>query len=125
MDAGFVKVWVSGADGKAAQLDFMLAILTAPEGARFEVGLAWDPEHKWRVYQRIGEKFLMMESDEARRLHRIYEKEASKPEWRGIEEGLRDTFNELKKLASEAYHKNQAGDVPPGGVEFMAPGGRA
>lgn len=127
MQPGWAIAWMNGgANGKAAALQFLAALASGSDETKFEIGLMWDMEHKWRVYERYGEAFYAMPPDEARRLHRIYQKEAQKPEWRGKDIGVvMEMFRELPKLATEAFQKNQRGDVPPDGVQFMPSQGRA
>lgn len=111
--------------GKAALLRWLRELATLPAGVNFEVGLTWDAEHKWRVYQRAGDAALFLSSEQARSLHRIYEKLRKKPEWRAAGDSMLHTLGALGGLASEAYHKNMDGIIPEGGVGFMPAQGRA
>jgi hypothetical protein len=101
------------------------AVERAPDGTDFEVGLDWDPERRWCVYQRIGAEKLVMSSDQARKIARIYNKMCKKLDGRDIGEGMKDTLGALEGLAREAYRKNQAGEIPEGALGLMPAEGSA
>lgn len=110
---------VSG--GKEALARWMQSLATAPEGTQFEVGLSWDPERRWTVYQRIGEAMLTLAPATARRLHRTYLEMSKRQEWAGIEKEMKNTLGSLDGLAKEALQKNRDGIVPEGAAAYMQP----
>jgi len=126
LSPGFRMVHV-GDGGKAAFVKFMAAIAAAKDGDPYEVGISWSPERKWCVYQRSGDAVLMMSPEEARRIHRAYEKMCRRPEWRDVSDSpeIRDLFGALPDLAREAFHNNRDGVLPEGGANFIPRGGRA
>jgi hypothetical protein len=97
----------------------------AGAGASFEVGLVYDPESGWRVYQRIGDKGLALSPQHARGIAEAYDQISRRPEWRNVAHGLDDTLGALRLLADEAEQKNR-NKVIPDGYAAMAPAqGRA
>lgn len=104
---------------------FMKHIQSAPPGANFEVGLTYDVKEGWRVYQRIGDKALMMAPAQSRGLHATYSKMAQRPEWKAIAASMADTWEAFKTLADEADEKNRNKVVPDGYAEAMPTAGRA
>jgi hypothetical protein len=111
--------------GGQAMLRWLDAVDRAPDGTDFEVGLVWDPERRWCVYQRIDQEMLVLSSDQARKIARVYNEMCTRLAWHGIGEGMKDTLGTLEGLAREAYYKNQAGEVPEGGVALMPARGSA
>lgn len=103
---------------------FMRAVATAPEGAQFEVGDTWTQDRGWRPYQRIGDKVLMMSSDQARGLYSTFEKMGREPQWRGTWESMKDTFGELKAAADDCDRKNREGVIPSDAAEHLPAEGR-
>ena len=53
----------------------------------FEIGVSWTPEGRWQVYQKLGDKALMMSARDARKLADLYESNLSDPEWKHIAAG--------------------------------------
>lgn len=91
---------------------FIAAIERAAPGARFEVGVAWHPFHKWRCYQKIGDAVLFVAPDIARGLVATFDKVSTLPEWRGPAESLAQCFAELKRAADDCDLKNRQRAVP-------------
>ncbi len=104
---------------------FMKHIMDAPAGSNFEIGLTYDIENGWRVYQRIGDKALAMVPAQARGLHATYAKMAQRPEWKKIAASMADTWESFKTLADEADEKNRNKIVPDGYAEAMPTMGQA
>lgn len=104
---------------------FLDHVSRAQPGDALEVGLTYDAENGWRVYQRIGDKALAMDPKHARGLHAAYERLASKPEWVSAARGLMNTLGELRLLADEADQKNRDKVVPPGYADAMPTWGTA
>lgn len=98
---------------------FMSHLEAAPPGAPFEVGLTYDAKNGWRVYQRIGDKALMMDPKSSRGLHATYAKMAQRPEWKAIAASMVDTWDAFKTLADEADQKNRDKIVPDGYAAAM------
>lgn len=95
----------------------------APEGCQFEVGLAFDIENGWRVYERIHDAALMMSPKQARGIADTYDKIGRRSEWKREAASLSWVPIELRKLAEECEQKNARKDVPEGYVEAMPTSG--
>lgn len=94
-------------------MQWLAHIAAAPDGTNLEVGLMYDSENGWRVYQRLGDKALALDPEGARKMAAAYDKIGSQPEWRDIKTGLESTLGDLRSLAAEADQKNAAGEIPP------------
>lgn len=90
---------------------FLQAMLTDPDG-EMEMGISWDPDHKWSVYQRIGDTGLRMSSREARRLADVWEQACRNPAMVAQLEALKPVPDALRDLARECGRNNTAGKVP-------------
>jgi hypothetical protein len=110
---------------KKALRKFMDAILSAPEGCDFEIGLVFDRDQGWRVYQRVHTKALLMAPAMARSLADTYDKLAARPEWAAIGREMKNTFEELRNLANEADQKNRDKVLPPDYAAFAPAQGSA
>lgn len=104
---------------------FMNHMMRAPTGADFQVGLMYDAENGWRVYQAIDGKALAMAPKQARGLHDTYAKMAQRPEWKAISASMAGTWSAFKTLADEADEKNRNKVVPEGYAEAMPTAGQA
>lgn len=111
--------------GKKAWLKFMQALVTAPEGAQFEVGDSWTKDRGWRPYQRIGDKCLFLSPKQARGLHETFEKMGRDPKWRDAWESMKGTVDELKAAANDCDRKNREGIIPPNAAEWTPAEGSA
>lgn len=104
---------------------FMKHILAAPEGADFEVGLTWDKDNGWRVYQRVGDKGMAMDPMTALGLATTFDKLAVQPEWRAIATDMAGTLGALRTLANEAVQKNRDKIIPAEATAHMPAAGSA
>lgn len=98
---------------------FLTAIQRAPAGSLYEVGLTWDKDNGWRVYQRIADTRLAMDAKMARQFAAIFDKLGAQPEWQHVRHGLEETLGALRPLADEADQNNRNKIVPEGAAEFM------
>ena len=111
--------------GPSALVQCLDALDKAPAGAVFEVGLTWDPKSKWRVYQRLGNKMLVLSSDQARHLHGIYQRLRELPEYANVTDSVIEQLGLLGELANQCDTNNRSGVIPPGRLRFMPAKGSA
>lgn len=126
MKSGFVIATGpnSNVTGGNAVKKFLQAMLTAPDG-EMEMGIAWDAEHKWSVYQRIGNTGLRMSARDARKLADVWEQTCRNPAMAAHLEALKPIPDALRALALECGRNNTAGKKPDGHKISMPAAGHA